>query len=170
MPSVGFKSLVLVVVTKSNTRREDNLPIRSQCQLWGSQVNLACGLSYFAPTSLTLHWDEVALFALISQVLLSPCCASALENLTAKCLWSNFKSNRPKSNQVGLSQISSWDWTLADRFDRLPALLSVTFHSVVFFFFLNIYIDILLCWVICHPPCKLNKSTIITGIKPVVTL
>ena len=46
--------------------------------------------------------------ALCNQVLTSHGCASALENLAAKCTLCNFISSRLKCNQVGWSPISSW--------------------------------------------------------------
>ena len=65
----------------------------SHCQLGGIQVTLAFGSGYLADNLLTLGLN---------------CTWCTLHLSSPKCTSCNFISSQTKSNQIGLSHISSW--------------------------------------------------------------
>ena len=93
------------VLTKRNTeeggRLTDSLPMSTQRQPSNPRLRLGLLGWLFVDIGMKLH------SVLCSPILLKLGCASALENFTVKCTSCNCISSQAKSNQAGLSPISS---------------------------------------------------------------
>ena len=90
------------VLTKSNTEKGGQLTDSVPISTWRQPSNprLRLGLLGCQLFDIGMRLHSVHFAVKFSS-------ASALENLTAKCTSCNFISSRTKSNQVGLSPISS---------------------------------------------------------------